>query len=352
MASGHWGMQKWAIEHLANRQDPAIVPALLQAAKDKQREVRLAAFDQLGDRRIAEALPLLAAALETKEDRMAAAKNLGKLASPAAFDTLIEALPRQHDPYVIRTFAEALGGTVRDAGSLPRLLAAMEPIKKQLIDCGPCAAAFDYATALAALAKAAAGVHFGSGDSVAPLLVGTMERIRNPVALSVLTGAVFELPPGLALLTPFLQSYDQVVVMAVAESIFAKSGEAQAAVLAAFRTNQNPEGVARGLANIAVSRKPGWEAAVGVINEALTSNNLVAGKGSYRYFVVARRVDAIEYLEAVLEKHGGKEMAEVFLHSGNDRLARAAGAWAQSHGYRIEIQTVPRSQGPAPWGNP
>jgi hypothetical protein len=159
----------------------------------------------------------------------------------------------------------------------------------------------------------------------------------------------FQNPAVAAAMIPALQSEDRPVVTRVATDIFGISDEARAAVLDAFRREKTTAAIASALSAVARLKSPGWEIAVEVLNAALASNNLVAGNGAYWYFLSERRVDAIDYLKAVLSAHGGREMAEDMLNSGNRSLSDAAKAWARDHDYRIE--TTPRFTNAKPWGN-
>jgi hypothetical protein len=54
------------------------------------------------------------------------------------------------------------------------------------------------------------------------------------------------------------------------------------------------------------------------------------------YAFVSLGVDeVISELKRILNDHGHKDMAEVYLNCGENRLARAAKSWASAHGYSI-----------------
>lgn len=116
-----------------------LAASLLDLLDDPDPDVRAAAADAVGKRRIADALPALIASLEDDAlpVRVAAARALGKIEDPAAVDALGRALADGEDLRFRKTAAWALGETESPeaVAALRRALDAVEErrVRKRIV---------------------------------------------------------------------------------------------------------------------------------------------------------------------------------------------------------------------------
>lgn len=100
------------VRALAQVKTPASNAALLAAAKDEDREVKIAACDALGERPGSDAVQVLSEVVGTDSDidvRLAATRALGKMQNPQAVQGLAIALD-DSDPALQRRAVEGLKG--------------------------------------------------------------------------------------------------------------------------------------------------------------------------------------------------------------------------------------------------
>ncbi len=334
----HSNVRSKAVEALAKRDDPAVLPPLIHAMSDRDADVRWAAVEALAKRDDPAGVPALVHAtsndwapvrkwaIEHLPDRrdptitsalLQAAEDKDRLVREAAFDQL----RTRKAPEALSVFV----GVLDSADTLDRLAAARNLGKlaspealNALIEALP---RQDDPFVIEAFAQALSAMQ--DARAVPPLLVALTSAKKGKGGAFYLAKAIVELEPQPVVLGELLRSKDWFI----AENM----GKALGYIA-------NPQGAA-------------GVAALEVLNQALVGKDLTVGRYTYHYYIDARRADAVEYLEAVLGLYGDEAMAKVFLHSGNSRLEQAASSWANSHGYRVEFRTVPGSQITTPWGN-
>jgi HEAT repeat protein len=164
--------------------------------------------------------------------------------------------------------------------------------------------------------------------------------------------ALFEFRDGVAAaaVAPLLQEPDREIAALATRLIFMASAQGRALVLDAFHRDVNAAAIAGGLADTAIKREPGWEAAAAELDAALKDNNLAAGSGAYRYFIDGQRVDAVAYLKLSLSQHGDAAMAEALMNSGNTDLSAYAQAWARERGLEVISLPARESDSRPSWG--
>jgi HEAT repeat protein len=90
-----------------------------------------------------------------------------------------------------------------------------------------------------------------------------------------------------------------------------------------------------------------WERTKRVLLEDVKSSEYIVIENAVYAFVCIGKDEIIRELKRVLDENGTKEMAEVFLNAGEDRLEKAAERWARERGYEI-LQKVGKPE--IQWG--
>jgi hypothetical protein len=89
--------------------------------------------------------------------------------------------------------------------------------------------------------------------------------------------------------------------------------------------------------------------AVNVLLAALRERDLAVVAGAYSFFIERGEPGSEDVLIQALNAHGSGATAVAFLNCGNSALSKAAGEWAEAHGY--EVQQWYGTAGHARWGS-
>ncbi|MDZ7413064.1 MAG: HEAT repeat domain-containing protein, partial [candidate division KSB1 bacterium] len=91
-----------------------------------------------------------------------------------------------------------------------------------------------------------------------------------------------------------------------------------------------------------------WPQAKGVLLEDARSGQQIRVECAVYAFVALGREEVVPALIAILDSHGDKSIAEVYLNCGHARLKKAAEEWAHRHGYHV-VPGLGDAVGPG-WG--
>jgi len=94
------------------------------------------------------------------------------------------------------------------------------------------------------------------------------------------------------------------------------------------------------------------QTASAALDKVFQAKDYPAIAGAAHYYVRKGKEDTEPVLISALEAYGTKEMAEMYLNCGNEKLSAAAEEWAKKHYYTIVKRDIPYSTSAGPvWGS-
>ncbi|HSE47657.1 MAG TPA: HEAT repeat domain-containing protein [Terriglobales bacterium] len=312
---------------------PRAVEELLRAIEDTQRAERHeAAYFALGGLREPRAVPILVAALRSGDAHVGAASRALVKIGPPAIEPLYSALPGVADDFSARVFGRTLGSI--PPADVERLLAYVKAREK-----GPRRAAIA-ALGASGNEKAAPALAAILGDTDVSDDVSEALKALGPAAVPAVLSVLQK--PGACV--PYFDNCSEYVRSSAAGVLGSVTEPAVFERLLPMLEHPNSEIAEAAATAIGSQATSGSKPAVEFLERKLEEGDLrmVARVSNYYASTVngQTRADA-QVLLAALRQHGNRDLCESLLNTGDEKLRRAAQAWAAEHGYRVESLRLP-----------